>query len=66
MFRHLVILRSPADSVLRLGLPAELDPERLNTDPERLRAYYINLLDARNWLLTPYATTTEEELKTLL
>ena len=65
MFRHILMLRSVPDSVLRLGLPTEVDPGKLNDEDGRVRAWWIDLLDNRFRLFTPFETTRPDQLDEL-
>lgn len=64
-FRHVVLLRSLPETVLRLGLPQEVDPDMLSDDPERMRAYYVDLLDNRYQLFTPFAPVGGNDIEAL-
>lgn len=65
MFRNILMLRSVPDSVLRLGLPTEVDPDKLNDADGRVRAWWIDLLDNRFRLFTPFLDTRPDELDEL-
>ena len=65
MFRHILMLRSVPDSVLRLGLPTEVDPGKLEDANGRVRAWWIDLLDNRFRLFTPFETTRPDQLDEL-
>lgn len=53
-FKHLVMLRSDANSVVRLDLSDDVAPESLSSDLERLRAIYYNESNDSYTLFTPY------------
>lgn len=65
MFRHILMLRSVPDSVLRLGLPSEVDPDKLNDKEGRVRAWWIDMLDNRFRLFTPLRNSRPDEMDDL-
>ena len=65
MFHYILMLRSVSDSVLRLGLPTEVDPDKLNDADGRVRAWCIDLLNNRFRLFTPLRTTRKDEVDDL-
>ena len=65
MFRHVLMLRSLPDSVIKLGLPPEVVPDQLGDGDGRIRAWWIDLMDNRFRLFTPLRTPRPEDLETL-
>jgi len=65
-FKHFIIFRSNEKDVPVLRLPDDIRPERLEDNPERLRAYYYNDGNGKYCLFTPYTSLTPEQIKKLL
>ena len=55
LFNHFVMLRSSESVASRMQLSDDVKLDTLNSDPDRLRAYYFDVSNDKYELFTPYA-----------
>lgn len=65
-FKHLILLRSEADVAGKLSLRDDIHLERMESNPDRLRAYYYNEESDKYQLFTPFVLPSFDNItKTL-
>lgn len=65
-FKHLILLRSEADTAIKLSLRDDIHLEKMEDNPDRLRAYYYNEESDKYKLFTPFVLPTIENVTKLL
>jgi len=65
-FKHLVLLRSDADAAVKLSLNDQIHLDRMEGNPDRLRAYYYNEESDKYQLFTPFVLPTFENITNLI
>lgn len=65
-FKHFILLRSEVDTAIKLSLNDDIHLEKMEDNPDRLRAYYYNEEADKYKLFTPFVLPTIENITKLL